>query len=168
MSLQIYVMYPILRCDTPNKLIRPKKENCCVALSGIPEKLGRSVGKSLSFLNIVWRAQKHKFCVHFPHFVSKNTQSEQNWVISWPYFIHFNFWLGSVAEGNTTFFLGFSVSLNLLTLWNHDTVNHTEFFFHTTNHTEVTLKYIYKGNHTDNHNEMVSFVVKGHWNHTET
>ena len=36
------------------------------------------------------------------------------------------------------------------------------------NHTVVTLKNIYKGNHTDNHTEMFSFDVHGHWNHTET
>ena len=42
--------------------------------------------------------------MHIPSFFSKNTQSEQNWVLSRPYFFYFYFWIGSVAEGNTTFF----------------------------------------------------------------
>ena len=33
--------------------------------------------------------------------------------------------------------------------------------------TEITLKNIYKGNHSDNHTEIFSFVVQGHCNHTE-
>ena len=71
---------------------------------GFLQKLGRSVGK-LFFLNNFFKStQKGQIWVHIPSFFSKNTQSEQNWVLSRPYFFYFYFWIGSVAEGNTTFF----------------------------------------------------------------
>ena len=55
----------------------------------------------------------------------------------------------------------------MLTL-NYDTDNHTDFFAHwNVNNTEIALKNIYKENHIDNLTETCSFVVQGHWNHTE-
>ena len=39
--------------------------------------------------------------------------------------------------------------------------------FVTLKDTEITLKNIYNGNHSDYHIEICSLVVQGHWNHTE-
>ena len=58
--------------------------------SGISEK-GGSVGRKIIFFLIIFfkSTQKGQIWVHIPSFFSKNTQSEQNWVLSQPYFFLF-------------------------------------------------------------------------------
>ena len=77
--------------------------------SGISEKVG-SVGlKIIFFLNNCFfkSIQKGQIWVHIPSFFSKNTQSEQNWVLSWPYFFLFLFLnrVGRWGQHNIFFFL---------------------------------------------------------------
>ena len=44
--------------------------------------------------------------------------------------------------------------------------SHWQFLWHWKD-IEITMKNIYKGNHSDNHTEIFSFVVQGNWNHAE-
>ena len=48
--------------------------------------------------------QKGQIWVHIPSFFSKNTQSEQNWVLSRPYFFIFIFEKGQSLRATQDFF----------------------------------------------------------------
>ena len=79
---------------------------CCPQV-GFLKKLGRSVGKFFFFffnnffkkhpkgpkilIIFLKSTQKGQIWVHIPSFFSKNTQSEQNWVLSRPYIFFFLF-----------------------------------------------------------------------------
>ena len=86
---------------------KKKKNNCCVALKWDFWKswVGRSV--KFFFNNFFKSTQKGQIWVHIPSFFSKNTQSEQNWVLSRPYFFLFLFLnrVGRWGQHNNFFFL---------------------------------------------------------------
>ena len=94
--------------------VRPKKIIVVLPSSGISEKVG-SVGRIFFFF--IFFFKKHPKCQIWVHFSQKNTQSEQNWVLSRPYFFYFYFWIGSVAEGNTTFIFFFGLIHDMISYY---------------------------------------------------
>ena len=96
----------ILEC---NLKVRPKKNNCCVALKWDFWKSWVDRSENYFFFNnfFLKSNQKSQIWVHIPSFFSKDTQSEQNWVLSRPYFFLFLFLnrVGRWGQHNIFFFL---------------------------------------------------------------
>ena len=88
-------------------IVRPKKEKCCVAPAPQVEfqkKLGQSVGRSNFIKLFFFKAPKTLLGVFSNIFLKKKHPIWAKLGAFRTIFLNLYFWLGSVAEGNTTFF----------------------------------------------------------------